>query len=399
MIYKTIFFSVLLLFFVSCDDPEALKKELQALQAKMLILKAEKGNAETEVTKINAQLEEKNMALAQRDLDIEAITKELADKNIEIENILKNDPAKFWIEKLQPIITDCYKFEKEADIFVRYFSKDALNYDKVTKNLAYCKRQIQIDALTDKLNFKGAREIAKTPEELDRIQEAKDDFKKFDLLAKKVHDGNANDLYNYLAEDVIASFDLQEKYNTPLKIKTFKATSEYSKKLNKLKELKSLIKKEKYKIEIKGIFDEPYDPKQRGFLIKIGKGFGFTKEEAMPPYSYERFHFPYLEYQQTSSPFGELRPDIQSLVVKIHEGIATKIEKSPKTFKLFINFNVTGATTVKYKYFNNSQNDSGGLHDIEAKVVSTIDGEYELVDSKTGKKYYHLDELLEEDGI
>ncbi|HLE09919.1 MAG: hypothetical protein A2504_02880 [Bdellovibrionales bacterium RIFOXYD12_FULL_39_22] len=390
---------IFFMFLSGCDDPKELKKELQSAQAKLLILKAEKGNCDTENEKMKEQVNAINNALAAKDLEIAAAKKEVEDKNLEIENILKEDPAKFWIEKLQPLLTDCYNFEKEADTFVRNFSKEALNYDKVVRNLAYCQRQNKIEELTAKLNFKAARNIAKTPEELAKIQAAKDDFKKYDVLVKNIRTGNALDLYKYLGLDVVGAYNLEDRYNTPLKLQNFKASADFAAKEKILKDLSELIKKEHYRLEIKGIFDLPYNTTHRGFLIKIGKGFGFSLEDARPPYTYNGFHFPYLEYYQTPSPFGSLNPDIQELVVKVHPSIAGKIENSPKEYKLYINFYVTGINKVKYKFFNNSKDDNGGLRDTETGVVSTEKGEYELVHSKSGKKYFHLDELLEEDGI
>lgn len=389
---KLLLLLITLLLATGCEDVEKLKSELTSLKAKQLVFNATKGSLRSDKEKAlkeKKKIEDKNIELLSQ---IDTLKENLKEKDNEIKRIKLNDPNIYWTTELKPVFDDCYEFAKRANTYIENFSKKGPHYrNQLSPRLKKCNRENHLNNLLEKLKFNKAKRYAKTKSEKRKVSFWKKEHRKYGKILKRVIKGKSTDLYNFLTENVIMSYKLEKIYDTPLKIKNFKKTQDFKKKLANLKSIRKKILKQKYTITINDAFKEPFNTEQGAFLYKVGKSFGFNRKKGKPPYAFRGFHFPELEYHQKPSPFGENRPNIQFLKMVVYKKLAVIVESDPKKYVLLIRFDVTGTKKMAFKFYDNNKNDWGGLHTLEANVVTTNNVELIIKNKKSGKLYHKFD--------
>lgn len=378
----------------SCKDDDVLTKANKDLKNKLLLAKVKIGTLESQnknLTKQKLQLEDKINNMNQ---DFDSMRETIQQKQQQVEEIQATDPTRFWISKLAPNVEDCLKFMEGAQIYIHQFSKNAPHYESVQTILHRCKRETTIKKLVSALKFKKAMKVAITPKEKKLVTFAKQEYAQYGSIMKKVNNGDAASIYEYLKQNVISAYSLEKRYNTPLKVKKFKRTEDYREKFEKLTALKDIIMGKDYSVTIHSAFKKPFDVAHSAFLVQIGRSFGFDMKKAAPPYSYQNFNFPNLEYISKQGPFGENRPNMQFLKIPVPEEVAAKIEKSPKNYACIIHFKVAGTKEMPYKFYDNNKNDHGGLHTILAKLVLTDQVKMYIKDTKKNKLIYNVTEEI-----
>lgn len=371
---------------------QELEKKNASLESQILLLKAKNGTLEAEKNKLEEALKEKENKIVSLEQSENEVKSELEKRGSEIQNLKNLDPNVFWNSEIAPLVKldDCRLILDKAPTYFDTF-KNGPHKVELKALQTTCERKLKIEEVLLKGEFKKALSLAQSEKEKKWILSEEKLREKHGEIAQLAEQPIAENLYAYLTEDVVKAYKLEKEYDTPLKIKSYKQTRDYQKKLEYLKSIKNKIKGHRYEMEIKEAFLKPFNVKEMSFVIPIGKQIGFKNEEAKAPYTYQGFNFPLLEYFQTPSKFGENRPDDQFLKIPVYEELAQKIEKRKDDFKLFVSFKIDEASELPFKFYNNTQGENGGLYDLKAPVVVSKDATYIIRNIKTKRTYKNVD--------
>jgi len=159
--------------------------------------------------------------------------------------------------------------------------------------------------------------------------------------------GKLETIYNL---DVLGYFNLGDDYDTELKMKVFKKTPEYAKKLSELKKMKTEIFSTEYYLKLHGKFyDTQYDVKKKGFSISLDGNMGECLSQAHPPKSVNNFLLSSLPTKNIY--IGLVRGVyVEHLFLPMNEEKGLEIENSREKFTIYLIFKISGKENVRYKF-------------------------------------------------
>jgi len=198
-------------------------------------------------------------------------------------------------------------------------------------------------------------------------------------------------VYHIFYLDVLAYYKIND-YDTDLKKKVFKKSSEYQNHLKKLKSMRAEMLKSTYYVKLEGLFNETdYELKRKGFDITIGQNYGMGTIAAKPPKSVcvdgERSFIQLKSIPSKQVNFWEEGTKNEKLFVPVNETNGLEIEENKKNIDIYFLFTPSGQKTVKYKY-NNFGFDFGGWYIITDKVITASKVRMIVVNRMTEKIYF-----------
>lgn len=364
---KKIFLIILTpLIFASCSG-----SEIERLSQQVAEQKLRNEELTNEIDFLRKQVSDREYTISEREIA-------LADKNKEIEALKLSSPHIYFEAHIKGNEHDCKNVTASGNIFIQKFGKEAPNGKRVSQILSGCETKKKIEAYVISGKLSQAKSIAKTVEEQEFYNQKAQEYGRYGKLMGKINEPDGYVIYSILKEDVLAVFNLEKRYDTPLKVKAFEGSEEYRNKLDTLRELKKMILNKRFSIEYKNAFKGSYDMSIGGFKVKFGAAAGFGTYGAKPPRSYNRFYFPDLEFSY-EPPYSDY-PSVKNtyLIVKIDETLGARIEKNPEQFSLYLHFNIEGTAELPYEYLSIAPGSSGGRYEIQGRVVRTKNSKVEV---------------------
>jgi len=151
---------------------------------------------------------------------------------------------------------------------------------------------------------------------------------------------------NLFKNDVFEYFNLQEKYNSPLKKKIFTRSEEYKTKTKKLKQLRLNTLKSRYYVVSKKVSN--YDIKKSGVYVALGRNSKTFNRTGDAPKTFKYAYFKSLPIE-SKLLLGRIRND--RIFIKLSEKAGLEIEENKKSIILVLSFDISKPIKIKYSAF------------------------------------------------